>query len=160
MPKASIGPHLTAAYPGLRPSRAAAFDAQVQFSDRPVHPRGGGLRMAGVTQAVGEALAPSTAVGGRALTLPRLWAFTSVALPVVASLEASMSSVDLAYQIRAGNLMLFTHHLLRHDTFTFTAAGRAWTDQQWGAQIAFALIWRAGGWAALALLRAALVGAI
>ena len=109
--------------------------------------------MAGVTQAVGEALAPSTAVGGRALTLPRLWAFTSVALPVVASLEASMSSVDLAYQIRAGNLMLFTHHLLRHDTFTFTAAGRAWTDQQWGAQIAFALIWRAGGWAALALLR-------
>ena len=116
--------------------------------------------MAGVTQAVGEALAPSTAVGGRALTLPRLWAFTSVALPVVASLEASMSSVDLAYQIRAGNLMLFTHHLLRHDTFTFTAAGRAWTDQQWGAQIAFALIWRAGGWAALALLRAALVGAI
>src|SRR5206468_8005541 len=87
------------------------------------------------------------------LSLPSLWAFASVVLPIVAALRATIATNDLAYQIRAGNLMLFTHHLLRHDVFTFTAAGRAWTDQQWGAQIAFALIWRAGGWAALALFR-------
>jgi hypothetical protein len=86
--------------------------------------------------------------------------FTAVALPVIASLEASLSSVDLAYQIRAGNIMLHTHHLIRTDPFTFTAAGRPWLDQQWAAQVVFALVWRAGGWAALALLRAALVGAI
>ena len=92
-------------------------------------------------------------------TLSGLWAFSAVALPVIAALRATIVTNDLAYQIRAGDLMLRTHHLLRTDTFTFTALGRPWVDQQWGAQVVFALVYRAGGWAGLALLRAALVGA-
>jgi hypothetical protein len=94
------------------------------------------------------------------LTLPGLWAFLAVALPTVAGLEATIATNDLAYQIRTGTLMLHTHHLLRADTFTFTAFGRPWLDQQWGAQLLFDLVYRAGGWAGLALLRAALVAAI
>jgi hypothetical protein len=94
------------------------------------------------------------------LSLSSVWTITAILLPVVAALEASLSSVDLAYQVRAGNLMLDTHELVRTDTFTFTAAGRPWLDQQWFAQVVFALVHRAGGWAALHLLRAALVGAI
>src|SRR6266550_6587202 len=96
----------------------------------------------------------------RTLSLSALWAVVCVALPVVASLEPSISTFDVAYQVRAGDLMLKTHHLLRHDVLSFTAAGRPWTDQQWGSQIILALAWRAGGWAALHLLRAALVGVI
>jgi hypothetical protein len=100
------------------------------------------------------------AEGARTFPLSAVWAFVCVVLPVVASLEASISTVDVAYQVRAGDLMLKSHHLLRHDVLSFTAAGRPWTDQQWGSQIAFALAWRAGGWIALHLLRAALVGVI
>jgi hypothetical protein len=56
--------------------------------------------------------------------------------------------------------MLETGDLLQADTFTFTVAGRPWLNQQWGAEIVFALLHRAGGWEALALARAALVGLI
>jgi hypothetical protein len=100
---------------------------------------------------------PST--GGR-VSLSTVWAITAVALPVIAALDASLASIDLAYHIRAGNSMLDTHTVIRTDTYTFTASGRPWLDQQWLSQVLFAMVHRAGGWAALHLLRAALVGAI
>ena len=93
------------------------------------------------------------------LTLPELWAFVAIALPVVASLAARLSTVDLAYQIRAGSIILATHAVPRVDTFTFTVHGKPWLDQQWGSQLLLALWFRAGGWATLILLRAALIGA-
>jgi hypothetical protein len=69
-----------------------------------------------------------------------------------------MPTIDLAYQIRAGQLMLDTGHLLRADPFTFTVLGRPWLNQQWGAQVAFAALFRAGGWELIAVVRAAIVG--
>jgi hypothetical protein len=93
-------------------------------------------------------------------SLPRLWAFVAVFLPVIAALAASLSTIDLAYQLRLGEVMLDTGELVRTDTFTFTALGAPWVDQQWGAQIILDLVYRAGGWAGLALLRAGLTGAI
>jgi hypothetical protein len=100
----------------------------------------------------------SARLGG--LTLPQLWAFVAVALPIVAALEASLSSIDLAYGIRLGDLMLRTHLLVRTDTLSFTATGAPWLDQQWGSQLILALIHRFGGWAGLALARAMFVGTI
>lgn len=93
-------------------------------------------------------------------TLPELWAFLAVALPVVAALAAPMSAVDLAYGVRAGQLMLESGSVLRTDPFTFTMGGQPWLDQQWLAQIFFALLHGAGGWALIALTRAALVGVL
>jgi hypothetical protein len=93
------------------------------------------------------------------VTFARLWAFLAVALPTLAALLATLSTVDLAYQIRAGELMLQSGAVLRTDSFTFTAAGAPWLDQQWAAQVIFALVQRAGGWAGQAILRAVLVGA-
>jgi hypothetical protein len=113
--------------------------------------------MTEVMEATAPAAHPST---GRRLSLSTVWAITAVALPVIAALDASLASIDLAYHIRAGNSMLDTHALIRTDTYTFTAAGKPWLDQQWLSQVLFALVHRAGGWAALHLLRAALVGAI
>jgi hypothetical protein len=92
------------------------------------------------------------------VTFSRLWAYLAVALPVLAALIATMSTLDLAYQVRAGEMILESGAVLRTDPFTFTAAGSPWLDQQWGAQVLLALGFRAGGWAALAILRAALVG--
>ena len=70
--------------------------------------------------------------------LNRLWVFLAVALPVVASLLASMSTVDLTYHLRAGAEILSTRAVPSVDTWTFTAAGHPWVDQQWGAQAVFA----------------------
>ncbi len=94
------------------------------------------------------------------LSLDDVWAFLAVGLPVLAALLAPMSTVDLAYQVRAGQLMLDSGAIVRSDPFTFTAGGAPWLDQQWGAQLILALGYGAAGWAGLAVLRAALVGLV
>jgi len=91
-------------------------------------------------------------------TLPELWTFLAIALPVVASLIATLPTVDLAYQLRAGADILAGRGIPTVDTWTFTAAGLPWLDQQWGAQAILAAIYGAAGWSGLAILRAALVG--
>ncbi|MGZ8438652.1 MAG: hypothetical protein ACXWXR_08945 [Candidatus Limnocylindrales bacterium] len=94
------------------------------------------------------------------MSLPRLWAFLAVALPTLGALIASLQSVDLAYQLRAGAGILDARAIPSVDTWTFTAAGLPWTDQQWGAQVILAAVYRLGGWTGLVLLRAALVAVI
>lgn len=92
------------------------------------------------------------------LTMDDVWASAVVLLSVAIGLMSRLGSVDLAYHVRAGTTMLSSGHLPRVDTFTFTAAGRAWLDQQWLAQVIIALGYRVGGWSAVAILHAALVG--
>lgn len=94
------------------------------------------------------------------LTTGGLWAFLSVALPAIAALAAVLSVGDLAYQIRAGDLMLETGSVLRTDPFSLTAAGRPWLNLQWGSQIVFAAAHGIGGWSALIVLRSVLFGVI
>jgi hypothetical protein len=71
-----------------------------------------------------------------------------------------MSTVDLAYQVRAGDLMRASGTVLRADPFTFTAAGQPWVNQQWGTGVLLSLGYSAGGWAGLAVLRALLIGLV
>jgi hypothetical protein len=94
------------------------------------------------------------------LSLPELWAVLAVLLPMLGALLATISTVDLAYQLRAGGIVFDQHALPSPDTFTFTAAGLPWFDQQWLAQVAFAALFRAGSWGLLAVARAMLVGLI
>jgi hypothetical protein len=91
-----------------------------------------------------------------ALRFDELLAAVAILLPVVVSLRLSLATVDLAYLVRSGGVMLDTHHLLRTDVFTFTMRGRPWLNQQWGAEIPLAMLYRAGGWELLAIARAAL----
>jgi len=92
------------------------------------------------------------------LSLGRLWGFLAVALPVLGALIANLSSVDLTYHLRAGAQILDGQGIPMADSWTFTAAGVPWTDQQWGAQLVLATVYRIGGWTGLVILRAALVG--
>jgi len=94
------------------------------------------------------------------VTLPRLWAFLAVALPTLAALLATMSSIDLTYQLRAGGEILDARAIPTVDTWTYTVAGEPWFDQQWGAQVLLTLVYDVGGWTGLVLLRAALVAVI
>ena len=94
------------------------------------------------------------------MSLNRLWQFLSVALPVLAAVLAPMSAIDLAYHLRAGGEILDTGAIPTVDTWTFTAAGLPWVDQQWGAQAVLEVVERVGGWTGLVVLRAGLTGMI
>jgi len=94
-----------------------------------------------------------------AITLPQVWATLAVVIPVAFTVS-TLSTPDLAYLIRAGDVMLRTHHLLRTDTFTFTALGRPWLNQQWASELAFAAVFRAGRWEGLAFLQGVLAAAV
>lgn len=85
--------------------------------------------------------------------MSRLWLFLAIALPVLAATLAPMSSVDLAYQLRAGGEIIDSRAIPSVDTWTFTASGVPWVDQQWGAQVVLAAVYRLGGWTGLVLLR-------
>jgi hypothetical protein len=109
--------------------------------------------------AAARARQPRTAVRLGALRLTDLWVLLAIALPGLAALAAPMSTIDLAYQVRAGQLMIDSDSILRVDLFTFSAAGQPWTNQQWLAQILLGALFRVGGWPLLAILHAALVAA-
>jgi hypothetical protein len=92
--------------------------------------------------------------------MSRLWLYLAVALPVLAAILAPMSSVDLTYQVRAGAEIMDSRAIPTVDTWTFTAAGVPWVDQQWGAQVVLAAVYRAGSWTGLVLLRALLTAIV
>jgi hypothetical protein len=77
---------------------------------------------------------------------------------VLAAFIANLSSVDLAYHLRAGGPILDGAGIPRVDTYTFTAGGLPWLDQQWGAQVLLAAVYRLGGWTGLVVLRGLLIG--
>ena len=93
------------------------------------------------------------------MSLAALWTFLAVALPLVTSFLAPMSTVDLAYQLRAGAEIVDARAIPSVDTWTFIASGQPWLDQQWGAQVLLHAVYAIGGWVGLALLRAVLIGA-
>ena len=105
-----------------------------------------------------SAVTPATGVSQRGITIAQLWSFLAVGLPVLAAFLAGLSAVDLAYHVRAGGEFLDTGRIPSTDTWTFTAPGAGWLNQQWGAQAALAIVYRLLGWSGLALLRAGLVG--
>ena len=92
------------------------------------------------------------------MTRDRLWTLLAVLIPVLGATLAPMSTVDLAYQVRVGDLMRASGSILSTDALTFTAAGQPWLNQQWGAGLLLSVGHSIGGWAGLAVLRALLVG--
>jgi hypothetical protein len=91
------------------------------------------------------------------LSMDRVWTIVALAIPVIAGLALSMSTVDLTYHLRLGEQVL--HGALpRTDAFTFSAFGEPWTNQQWLAQAILAGVHRLGAWNAVVLLRAVLIG--
>lgn len=90
----------------------------------------------------------------------RLWRSLAVLLPILAAVLAPLSTVDLAYHLRAGAEALASGAIPSADTWTFTARGAPWFDQQWAAQVLLHVVERSGGWTGLVVLRAATTGII
>jgi hypothetical protein len=90
------------------------------------------------------------------LSIDRVWTLIAIAIPAIGGLAIKMSTVDLAYHLRLGDQIL--HGTLpRIDSFTFSAPGLPWTDQQWGAQALMTLAHRLDGWNSLLLMKSALI---
>jgi hypothetical protein len=85
------------------------------------------------------------------------WGWIAWLLPAAAVLLSYLAINDLAYLIRAGDLMRRSGELLRNDVFTFTMDGRPWLNQQWGAELLLSGLYSLVGWRGLFVLRALLV---
>ena len=92
------------------------------------------------------------------VSIRAVWAVVAFAVPAAATWLGRTQAVDLAYQVRAGEVMLDTHRVLTTDPFTFTAAGHSWLNQQWGAEVLFAALWRSAAWGGIAVVWGLLVG--
>ena len=99
-------------------------------------------------------MGPEAGSVARGLRMAHVWFVVAIAVPMIDALLTKMPAADLAYQIRAGDIMLRTHSLLRTDVFTFTVPGAQWLNQQWGAQLILDATYRLGGWNAMVLLHA------
>lgn len=89
-----------------------------------------------------------------------VWLAVALAVPVLVILGSSMRTVDLAYHLRLGQAIVAGTSIPRIDTFTFTASGEPWLDQQWLAQAMLHLVHRGAGFAGLIVLRASLVAIV
>ena len=93
-------------------------------------------------------------------SLGAVWTVLAIAVPIAATWLSRTQAVDLAYQVRAGGIMLDTHHFLTTDLFTFTVARHQWLNQQWAAEVLFAAVWRVGDWDGIAVTWGLTVGAV
>ncbi len=64
------------------------------------------------------------------------------------------------WHIAAGRRMLATGHVIRHDPFSFTFAGRPWVADQWLAECGMAVVHRFLGWDGLLLATATILAAV
>jgi hypothetical protein len=118
--------------------------------------------MAGPTSATAHAPTGAPRLPASVLAKIRLshvWAASAVAIPVIVIAGTPLAVNDLAYHLRAGDIMFDTHAILRTDVFSAVAYGKPWLNQQWLAQIVLATAFRFGGWFGLVVLRA-LLGAV
>ena len=99
-------------------------------------------------------LPPGTALGR--LALSQVWVWVAVLVPTGVLAALPLVSVDLAYVVRAGDLMIRTGSVLRTDELMAWTIGKPWLNQQWGAELIVAAAYRVGGWLGLAVLRGAL----
>ena len=88
-----------------------------------------------------------------------VWVAIAVLLPGIVAMASTIVVIDLGYHLRAGDHILAEGSLRPSEPFSF-AEGGPWLNQQWGAQVIFALLFRAGGFPTLSFFRAiAIAGA-
>ncbi|MGH2757923.1 MAG: hypothetical protein ACRDI3_09055 [Actinomycetota bacterium] len=79
-------------------------------------------------------------------------------IPMLYAVRGGLETVDLAYHVRAGLDALAQGSLVWSDSFTFTAPGTTWVNQQWFAQLVLAGTFQAWGFVGLLVLKTIMVG--
>ncbi len=88
--------------------------------------------------------APTPSWTHRLLGFPTLLVL-SLAVLVLFCVPRSMADPDIWWHLRDVEQQLAQHSLITHDTFSFTAAGSAWMNHEWIAELPFYLGWRIAG---------------
>lgn len=83
-----------------------------------------------------------------------------VLLIVVAADAVQFADTDLWGHVRFGQVMLSTGHVIRADSFSYSAPGRPWIDHEWLNEVVMALFYNAMGVAGLKLMKFLCAGAI
>src|SRR5262245_65967598 len=66
---------------------------------------------------------------------------------------------DLGWHIVTGRVILNTHHIPTEDLFSYTAHGQPFVPHEWLAEVTFSCAYDLGGFDAIALLAAVIIGA-
>jgi hypothetical protein len=92
--------------------------------------------------------------------IAQLWAVAGVGLSAGLVSLQPLGAADLAYLVRAGEVMIDRGGVLRTDVMLTWTLGKEWLNQQWGFELLVAFAFRGAGWLGLAVVRAALVAVI
>lgn len=88
---------------------------------------------------------------------PRWWAAAALSLGTLPFIARRVGTPDYWWHTLTGELITQNHGLVRSDLYTYTVAGTPWTDHEYGSQVLFYLLTRAGGLLAVSLFFAAVV---
>jgi hypothetical protein len=89
-------------------------------------------------------MAASLAARVRSFTFER-FATALFLVAVVAAACLMPAQTDTWWQLRAGEEMWKSHHVMLHDQFSHTVSGAYWPNHEWLAQLAFYAAYRVGG---------------
>jgi hypothetical protein len=85
-----------------------------------------------------------------------LFPFCAAAGAFALAATVPLADPDMYWHLASGQWMLDHREILRTDVFSSTVAGQPYSVGEWLGEVAFALVFNAGGWAGLALFRAVL----
>src|SRR2546430_13817824 len=95
---------------------------------------------------------------------PAIRAFSAAAFPIafasavfIAAVGLPSTDSDTYWQLASGRWMLDHGELLRRDVFSATITGAPLGIGEWLGQLVFAVVFAAGGWAGVVVLRSLLV---
>ncbi|HZQ41930.1 MAG TPA: hypothetical protein VFA99_01690 [Acidobacteriaceae bacterium] len=72
----------------------------------------------------------------------------------------TFSDPDIGWHLRDAEILVSSHHMIRRDVFSFTAAGAPWINHEWMAELPFYAAWRLGGLAGVHTLTLIVIGAL
>src|SRR5579875_3185811 len=60
-----------------------------------------------------------------------------LATVVYLSVPRTFADPDIWWHLRDAQILVNTHHFIRHDLFSYTAAGAPWMNHEWLAELPF-----------------------
>ena len=83
----------------------------------------------------------------RVFSFPMMLVGILLTSPFIASLDVQqggpvMRDPDIWWHMRNAQVLLTTHHFIRHDLYSFTVAGKPWVNPEWMAEIPYYLGFR------------------
>jgi hypothetical protein len=80
----------------------------------------------------------------RVFDMPVLFGCVLAAV-VYLSVPRIFQDPDIGWHLRDAEILINTHHFIRYDLFSYTAAGAPWMNHEWLAELPFYAAWRLGG---------------